>query len=189
MTDDLTARLREVEQENDRLRAALANSDQPCAYCSLPADEWGKCQHGFPGCARADDAMGCPHLGASLEVDRLNARIAVLREALVEIERGRFLGGSNPADEDPMGWDISLLRYHRKLARAALSETDNRATEYQHVPPGHVVVPGEVIRFLRGECEIDGLWFDDRHSEIPGKYWWRSKFLSDRAMIAKEDGE
>lgn len=57
--------------ENIRLRAALAQSDQPCAYCTLPAEEWNRCQYGFPGCARADDAMGCPELGARMEEHRL----------------------------------------------------------------------------------------------------------------------
>lgn len=66
MSAELEAELREVRAENDRLRAALAQSDQPCAYCSLPQDEWAKCQNGFPGCARADDAMGCPELGAEV---------------------------------------------------------------------------------------------------------------------------
>lgn len=71
-----------VRAENDRLRAALANSDQPCAYCSLPADEWSKCEIGFPGCSRADDAMGCPELGASLEAKELRERIKVFGDAL-----------------------------------------------------------------------------------------------------------
>jgi len=57
-----------IQQENERLRAALAQSDQPCAYCTLSVEDWNKCQSGFPGCARADDAMGCPELGASLEL-------------------------------------------------------------------------------------------------------------------------
>lgn len=68
---DTLARLRYLQEENTRLRAALAMSDQPCVYCSLPLDDMSKCQSGFPGCARADDAVGCPHLGAGLEVERL----------------------------------------------------------------------------------------------------------------------
>lgn len=61
--------LAESRAENDRLRAALANSGGPCAYCSLPKEEWAKCREGFPGCPRADDAMLCPHVGASLAAD------------------------------------------------------------------------------------------------------------------------
>jgi len=62
----------EIESENTRLRAALAHSDQPCSYCSLPADEIAKCKSGFPGCGRADDMMGCPHLGAAWELQDRN---------------------------------------------------------------------------------------------------------------------
>ncbi len=34
--------------ENARLRAALAQSELPCVYCSLPREEWAKCSSGFP---------------------------------------------------------------------------------------------------------------------------------------------
>lgn len=54
-------------QENTRLRAALGNSELPCVYCSLPKEEWAQCEFGFPGCSRADDAVGCPHLGSYLK--------------------------------------------------------------------------------------------------------------------------
>lgn len=57
--------------ENTRLRAALAVSKDPCAYCQLPAEEMAKCKSGFPGCARADDMSGCPEFGASLNVAQL----------------------------------------------------------------------------------------------------------------------
>jgi len=93
-------KFKRLEAENTRLRAALANSDQPCAYCSLPADEWNKCESGFPGCDRADDAMGCPHLGSGLE----NAR---LREALELIADGHI--------------DTGEMSFKRKMiARTAL---------------------------------------------------------------------
>ena len=112
------------DAEIERLRAALAQSDQPCAYCSLPAEEWAKCQHGFPGCARADDAMGCPHLGASLEVERLNAQVAVLREALGVIAN---TGQDGTLDQvAPEMWAGC-----RETARAALSDTDDRASALQ----------------------------------------------------------
>lgn len=76
--------VRHLEAEVERLRAALAQSDSPCAYCTLPADRWAECTHGFPGCARADDAMGCPELGARLELDQLRAEVERLR---AEVER------------------------------------------------------------------------------------------------------
>lgn len=72
----------DLADENARLRAALAQSDQPCAYCSLPHDEWAKCKSGFPGCDRADDAMGCPHLGASLEAERYRAALQKIRDEI-----------------------------------------------------------------------------------------------------------
>lgn len=62
-------RITQLEGENTRLRAALAQSPGACVYCSLPAEDWAKCAHGFPGCSRADDAMGCPELGASMRLD------------------------------------------------------------------------------------------------------------------------
>jgi hypothetical protein len=79
-------RLQTIQAENTRLRAALAQSDLPCVYCSLPADEWNKCQHGWPGCGRADDAMGCPELGAGMEVARLQEQVAMLRDVLRQAE-------------------------------------------------------------------------------------------------------
>lgn len=75
----------ELEAENSRLRAALAVSKDPCVYCSLPAEEMAKCQHGFPGCDRADDMMGCLELGASLERDALKAENARLRECMSDL--------------------------------------------------------------------------------------------------------
>ena len=63
--------LQDITEENTRLRAALANSPGACHYCQLPKDEWSKCRSGFPGCARADDAFGCPELGAMVEYAHL----------------------------------------------------------------------------------------------------------------------
>lgn len=86
MTDEELARLKALADENTRLRAALAMSDRPCAYCSLSAEEWNKCASGFPGCARADDAVSCSEFGAALENQVLRAEIGELR---AEIERLR----------------------------------------------------------------------------------------------------
>jgi hypothetical protein len=55
--------------ENERLRAALSVSKDPCIYCKLPAEDFNKCEFGFPGCSRADDILGCPHLGAALNAE------------------------------------------------------------------------------------------------------------------------
>lgn len=77
----VTKELAETQGENTRLRAALAQSSGACVYCSLPKEQWEACQSGFPGCARADDAMGCPELGARMELDEALARIKRLEEA------------------------------------------------------------------------------------------------------------
>ena len=63
--------LQSLTEENTRLRAALANSPGACHYCQLPKDEWSKCKSVFPGCARADDAIGCPEFGAQMEYGHL----------------------------------------------------------------------------------------------------------------------
>ena len=75
---DLCRQIDELHGENTRLRAAIAQGTSACIYCSLPKDDWVKCCHGFPGCSRSDDAMGCPELGARLETDELRARLAAL---------------------------------------------------------------------------------------------------------------
>ena len=59
--------LQDLTEENTRLRAALAQSPGACHYCQLPKEQWATCKSGFPGCARADDAFGCPEIGAMVE--------------------------------------------------------------------------------------------------------------------------
>jgi hypothetical protein len=78
----------EVVAENTRLRAALAMSERPCTYCSLPANEWAKCADGFPGCARADDANGCPELGASMTSEVLRTAIQSAVRTLLDAVEG-----------------------------------------------------------------------------------------------------
>lgn len=130
--DRLTAALaserearQKAEAENTRLRAALAQSDQPCAYCSLPADEWAKCASGFPGCDRADDAMGCPELGAALERDTLRARVKALEEALLSLTNNADgMSFREDAIRNIVGntnWRI--LRDNIAAARSVLKET------------------------------------------------------------------
>lgn len=48
---------RRLRGENDYLRGLVASVHMPCVYCKLPLAEMGKCQSGFPGCARADDML------------------------------------------------------------------------------------------------------------------------------------
>lgn len=87
----LERELNEATTENTRLRAALATSKDPCTYCQLPKEEMAKCRSGFPGCARADDLMGCPELGAALEVDRIERE---LDEARTRIKELADIGGA-----------------------------------------------------------------------------------------------
>lgn len=68
-----------LTKENAHLRAALANSKDPCVYCQLPAERMAECRSGFPGCARADDMQGCPEFGAAMELHCVNEELASLR--------------------------------------------------------------------------------------------------------------
>jgi hypothetical protein len=77
----------EARAENTRLRAALAQSELPCVYCTLPKDEWAKCAQGFPGCGRADDAMGCPELGAAMRAESAEAKLAEARKVIEPFAR------------------------------------------------------------------------------------------------------
>ena len=72
--------LADLRRENYRMRASLANGPGPCGYCDLPKERWHECRSGFPGCARGDDAMLCPHVRASLENDRDATRYRWLRD-------------------------------------------------------------------------------------------------------------
>ena len=113
------SRIAALEAESVRLRAALANSQGACVYCSLPRDEWSKCKSGFPGCARADDAVGCPELGARMEVDELKLENARVREALLQCVhwfQDSAAGHSNKGDVEKAQRNQDRADY----ARAAL---------------------------------------------------------------------
>ena len=49
--------IKELREENDKLRNLLANGSDSCVYCGLIKKEMSKCIHGFPGCPRADDML------------------------------------------------------------------------------------------------------------------------------------
>ena len=51
---------RDLQRENDILRAMIAKGPMDCVYCGLPAADMNKCASGFPGCGRADDMMADP---------------------------------------------------------------------------------------------------------------------------------
>lgn len=98
--------------ENARLRAALAQSELPCVYCSLPREEWAKCSSGFPGCDRADDAVGCPELGARLRAEAAEAANAELQSALEKAKEPDFFW---PYDDPESTFD-SAEEVMRELA-------------------------------------------------------------------------
>lgn len=55
--DSYVRNIEKLRAENDKLRALLANGSDPCIYCGLPKADMAKCEHGFPGCGRADDML------------------------------------------------------------------------------------------------------------------------------------
>lgn len=98
--DSMRANLSAVESENTKLRAALAHSKEPCVYCQLPADEQAKCESGFPGCARADDQMGCPHLYSTYETSQAVSYVEdILKGLTVPLTERRFDGEASPLKE------------------------------------------------------------------------------------------
>lgn len=109
---DTEARRPELAKENDKLRAMIANSGKPCVYCDLPADKWVECVSGFPGCARADDAMLCPHVGAELTSrDRITALETTnkkLQAALRSARAWTAYLNSDVADTIRIGIDAAL---------------------------------------------------------------------------------
>lgn len=56
--DDLRGTIKELETENNRLRAMLAKAPTPCVYCGI--EDMTRCERGFPGCSRADDLLNNP---------------------------------------------------------------------------------------------------------------------------------
>ena len=122
----LERELAEANAENNRLRAALANSNGACIYCSLPKDQWAACRSGFPGCARADDAMGCPELGARMELAEANARIARLDECIevawtliANVSEGNW-------DKQRADWKDATVRWRDECLHPVLSDVYTR---------------------------------------------------------------
>lgn len=83
----LAAEVEALRAENDKLRAKLGNSPEPCAYCALPADKLLDCHMGFPGCPRADDMMLCGHFGAAMEAAGLRADLDAERRKVEALEK------------------------------------------------------------------------------------------------------
>ena len=76
----MAAELEELRKENDSLRFRLAHGSADCVYCHLPAADMGKCERGFPGCARADDMMAAPEIPGA--TDQRDEALKLALEAL-----------------------------------------------------------------------------------------------------------
>ncbi len=51
---------------------------------------------------------------------------------------------------------------------------------------GWTALPDELIKFLMGCGEIEGKTFGERHSVIPGNFWWRNeikKYIADESIL------
>ncbi len=73
--------------ENNILRGIIAVVNIPCVYCGL--DDMSKCEHGFPGCAQADDLLCGQDMAWKALVEERNE----LRARVEELERdGKELG-------------------------------------------------------------------------------------------------
>jgi hypothetical protein len=60
----------------------------------------------------------------------------------------------------------------------ALYELAQEAASPHGVPPGYVLVPAEVVEFLKGAAALDGAWFGERHRTERGAFWWRKRLSS-----------
>jgi len=76
----------QLHQENDQFRAMLGNSAKPCIYCGLSVKDQMKCESGFPGCARADDQMICPHFAAEMKAEQRIAELGKEYRLVYETE-------------------------------------------------------------------------------------------------------
>ncbi len=43
---------------------------------------------------------------------------------------------------------------------------------------GTVTIPRQVYDFLMGEDALEGVWFNDLHKGLPGRFWWRGVLRS-----------
>ena len=152
LTAERAARER-AEAENATLRGLLGNSGKPCAHCGLPVEQWGECVHGFPGCARADDAQlsdlfavraalaeaEAGRVQAEAERDALRARVAEL-EAIAAMLGAVVQGAQEEFVRVPYGAsheDVAQINEWHKMAqeaRAALAALERGDGKEGYLP-------------------------------------------------------
>lgn len=47
-------------------------------------------------------------------------------------------------------------------------------------------ISDELLRFLHGSGEINGVWFGDKHPKYPGMFWWRA-LLPQPGQMGKDE--
>lgn len=76
----------------------------------------------------------------------------------------------------PDSFGMSVRRWQAEKMERILDRL--RAASPHVVPPGHVLVPVEVVEFLKGAAALDGAWFGERHRTERGAFWWRKRLSS-----------
>lgn len=127
----MTYTIKELQEEITRLRAALANSKDACVYCQLPAERIGECRFGFPGCARADDQVGCPEFGAGYHLYCIHTQLLTESNLDMLISWGKTLLaiGHTPGGSDAIKGLIQKLEEYkdenfRRTVRPGNGNTD-----------------------------------------------------------------
>lgn len=153
----LAAEVEELRAENDKLRAKLGNSPEPCAYCGIPADKLLDCQHGFPGCPRADDMVLCGHFGAAMETAKLREALAAerhkVKEQAAEVERLRAEAASFHMDYR-MKCDEETKRLAVEVERLREENAELRRAIELRSPIAEVTVVRERNELLRKVAEL-----------------------------------
>jgi regulator of replication initiation timing len=161
----LAAEVEELRAENDKLRAKLGNSPEPCAYCGIPADKLLDCQHGFPGCPRADDMVLCGHFGAAMETAKLREALAAERhkgkEQAADSERLRKSERDNEAQlvriAACIGKDARQAPDHdRTIAGAAIAEVERLREENAELRTVMVAAAEEIHAHWGAHCDSEG---------------------------------
>jgi len=126
--ENLTVAVAKLENENNALRALLAQGQGDCIYCNLPAVDIAKCSSGFPGCARMDDIMNAQETEKDRSLFTMGFALANTRYALTELLRGGEHDGPCDNEEEFSGigpcWKhLEVSKQREDAARNVLDET------------------------------------------------------------------